>query len=233
MEYSKKLNILCFELEELSDLFKQHKKKDILNELRKNTHLLLNPLKLVDSLVEQMRKNKEEVEVFVALSMCSSFYGEDSKICFQLKDGLPADSWKEVRTFQNLKDTLKEYELTDFTSIDAKNDKRDFQLKIYYGKLQTEDLFNFIKNKIEHYANNLGDVNLLVQLRGSGKAYQDFSIDFKDLHAQLTKLGLKFQGQVLLSFNEDNKFKVINQVYPELTTSRTEWKNGADILHIQ
>ncbi len=233
MEYFKKLNLLCFQSEELSNLFKQHKKRDILNEINKNPHLLLNPLKLVDGLVGQMHRNKEEVEMFVALGVCASFYGEGGKICFQIKGVSPADSWKEVKTLQDLKNILKEYELTDFTLIDSQNNRIDFQLKIYHGKLETKDLFNFVKDKIEHYANNLGDVNLLIQLRGNGTPYQNCDIDFHNLHAELSKLNFQFKGQVLLSFNDNNKFKVINQVYPELTTSRTEWKDGSDILHIK
>jgi hypothetical protein len=43
---------------------------------------------------------------------------------------------------------------------------------------------------------------------------------FQDLHERIKKLELKGAGHVLVSYNEENKFDVMNTVYPTLGTTR-------------
>lgn len=44
-------------------------------------------------------------------------------------------------------------------------------------------------------------------------------VKFSEIHRKLMNGEFNFKGQVLLFFNAQNEKQVINQVYPELTTS--------------
>jgi len=98
------------------------------------------------------------------------------------------------------------------------NEFRQFQLKRYQEGLNTQNIFDFIKKKIEHYANDLGDMNLLLVLQS--QAWDVSYVDFHELHDKLKSLNLTFRGQILISYNESDREKVINQVYPDITTTR-------------
>lgn len=88
-------------------------------------------------------------------------------MCFVLKDGFRPQK-EPITTFENLLNSIKEANLTDFAIL-SDDGLRLFQLK-RYGKdhgqvIETDALFEFIKKKLSHYGNALGDTNLLIALQ--------------------------------------------------------------------
>ena len=78
---------------------------------------------------------------------------------------------------------------------------------------------------LSKYGNNLGSVNLLIQLQGidGGRLLKmgdsiitNVEIDFREVYKKINKIKLKFKGEILIMYNELNKFTVLYQVYPEL-----------------
>ena len=82
--------------------------------------------------------------------------------------------------------------------------------------MNTKSIFEFIRRKVAHYG-SLGDMNLLIIPQP--EPYSLLNIDFRILHEKIRSLNYNFKGQILISFNENNKKMVINQIYPDLTTT--------------
>jgi len=233
MEYLKKLNMICFSLMELKQLFKAGYLNKAFSEMRKKGYTLEDLKKDKDKMVEVANdvtsksiKNKEDVEIFMALTSSIAFFGNDSKICFTLKNNYNVNK-KYIKSLEDLKEVAKEDTLTDFAIW--KNGLRQFQLKQYRNKLDTNNLFKFIKKMLGKYGNDLGDVNLLIQLQGpeGGKIQtgekpkiSNSDIDYYVINQKIAELKLNFKGEILIKVNEKNKFTVLNQVYPELKTMR-------------
>ncbi len=222
MQYHhKKTNTICFDSFDLKQLFETEGKGRLIREIKKSgystedllideskIHEIVNTVKLV--------KDKEDVEIFIALYSLFRFYPKESKICFLLKREV--DPKKEpIDTLEKLKNSLKENDLTDF-GLMTDDGLRNFQLKQYIETVSADGLFNFIKEKLLHYGNNLGDTNLLIILRATkGDIRGSF---FHDLHKKLKTLSIKGDGCILVLYNEENKFDVMNTVYPNLGTTR-------------
>jgi len=220
----KKKNIICFDSFDLKKLFEAPSRKKLLEEVLKSGYSpeeLIGDQRKKEEVVEKVKivTSKEEKEIFCALYMFPRFYPGESKICFVLKDGI--DPQKEsIDTLEKLKKSLKEEDLTDFLFLH--NDGfRAYQLKAYLGKTEVNEFFEFLKKKLLHYSNDLGEINLLVIMQSQGAFTGNF---FQEIHKRLETIGLKGTGHVLVSYNEENKFNVMNTVYPILGTTRIPLK---------
>ncbi len=223
MNYCKLKNdrLLCFAKSELLRLFKIAKQAEIRQEMIKK-NLSFDDLrndyskmkKVAKEIGERGARDRDEHEIFAALFSFIDFYEDGSEICFKLKTDFDINKNK-ITSLQDLNKFRDDP--PDFI-IRSSDGLREFELKRYRDKLGTEEIFEFLKKKVAHYGNNLGDVNLLLVLQPP--AYSLSNIDFQELHTKLRSLNLKFQGQILISYNENNKEDVINQVYPDLTTTR-------------
>ena len=214
--------ILCFTKNELSELFENSKKLELVEEienrnlstedLRNNPQKMFKIAKIISDNTSQHRDNHE---IFAGLFVFSDFYDKHSEICFELKNEFKQDRDKIF----SLND-LNKYRLggpPDFI-IKSGDGLREFEMKRYRNDLNTNTIFDFIKKKVEHYCNDLGDMNLLIVLQS--EPFNILNIDFKILFENIKDLNFNFKGQILISYNENNEDVVINQVYPSLTTSR-------------
>lgn len=222
MDYLRKPHMVCFGIEELEKIFENSQRRILFEEIDKSGHseeeVLTDEQKkneIVDLVVAQGLRKKEDIEIFAALDTCFSFYNhEDSRICFVLKRTIQKSEIK-VKNLEDLKSIAEESTLTDFAIFSG--GLRQFQLKQYRGELKTDTLFNFMKKKLADYGNNLGEVNLLILLQGKigSDSVQETEIDFKVLHEKVLSLNLELKAEILLMHNEKNQFQIIHQVYPE------------------
>lgn len=221
MYYLKKLHMVGFEVGELRKLHKadslnlmreiMDSKGWSLDSLRKDGAKMLE----IVNLSKQKRNNKEDIEIFSALFFFSDFY-KNTKILFPLKSTTNINDIKIV-TLDALKKHLREDTSTDFAFM-MEDGLRQFQLKQYRGDISTEAVFNFIKKKLAHYGNDLGNVNLILILQKEGGDISN--IDFEALNLLIVELKLKSNFHVLISYNEENKFDVIITVYPKFGSVR-------------
>ncbi|MHA1371610.1 MAG: hypothetical protein ACTSRA_18070, partial [Promethearchaeota archaeon] len=186
-------------------MFEVAKKSELLGEMIKQ-NLSFDDLrndyskmeKLSNLVGERGAQHRDEHEIFVALFIVLDFYEAGSEVCFELEDSFNLNKDKIL----SLKDLNKfRTDPPDFI-IKSKDGLRQFELKRYRDGLNTEEVFNFIKKKVAHYGNDLGDMNLLLILQSS--AYDISTINFHELHERLKSLNLKFQGQILIFYNEND-----------------------------
>jgi len=223
--------MICFDLLELKQMYERSKMRDLFLALvekgytaeeleangREKTH------EIVDELIAKGMKSKEQIEMFVAIDMCFAYFkGADTKACFVLKSGIQP---KEVRVknIEELIDVVEERTLTDFAVWFG--GLRQVQLKQYTGKMETDPFFEFVKKKLASYGNELGDVNLLVLLKGEPNTTTEMvvsTIDFEEVHNRVKALGLTFKAEILISYNEANKHTILNQIYPELKSMQKD-----------
>jgi len=219
--YKKKnVNIVCFDKDELLKLFETAKKSEIVNELSKQKisfdDLKKNPAEMerVAGILSQKTANdRDEHEIFGVLYVFIDFY-EGSEICFELK----SDFNPKEDTINSLDDLNRHRADPPDFIVKSTDGLREFELKRYRNALDTDTILKFITEKVQHYGNDLGDMNLLLLLQSD--AYDVSKIEFHDLHEKIQNLKFSFEGQILISYNENNKDLVINQVYPDLTTSK-------------
>lgn len=222
--YTSKLknkNIVCFKKEELQNIFSIAKKEKLLEEVKKqglSLRDLQNDYRKMESLAsviaDKTSSDTDDHEIFASIFMFVDFYELGSEICFELKDNFNTSKDK-ITTLNDLNNFRSDP--PDFI-IKSGDDFREFELKRYRNGLATNEVFSFLKRKIEYYGNGLGLANLLVMVQSKGG---DISkVDFHKINTDLKSLNLKFQGQVLISYNENNQKMIINQVFPELTTTK-------------
>ncbi|MEY2665728.1 MAG: hypothetical protein RLZZ480_833 [Candidatus Parcubacteria bacterium] len=218
----KKTNTLCFDEGDLKHLFESPLRARLAEEVFKRglspEELGANP-DLMQSIVDSIEvfSSKEDIEIFSAVYMYLNFYQKNSKVCFKLKDSFNPEK-QYVDTLEKLKLAIKENDLTDFL-IMSDDGCRAFQLKTFTGETDLDNLFDLINKKLKHYAYDLGDVNLLITMQSKGDIPDNF---FEGLHSRLHDLPIKGEGCILVSYNENNTFDVMNTVYPRLTTTRLE-----------
>ena len=230
--------MIGFDKQDLMNFLKEQAKPRIDEELCKRnwtTEDLYNDqekMNIVGNAVPLIQ-NKEEEEVFFALEIFPEFYKTESRIWFILKPGIDP---KSIVSMEILRSSLKENDLTDFLLQHA-DGFRAYQLKGYWGSVTTHDLFEFLKKKLLHYCNDLGSVNLAVVLRSSGDL--DGKGFFEDLSNELKSINIKGAGHILIIYNEENKFSVMNTVYPFLGTTRIpytlpsqRWVGGYNPLRV-
>lgn len=224
MNFSEKEKILCFSKEELTQLFEISHKKRILEEMVKRgisfKDLRHNPSYMeiiADSISKKSSQDKDEHEIFASLFTFLKFYKKDSEVCFEVKENFDPYKNKIVK-IEDLNKFRKIDSDNDFI-IKSDNELRKFQLKRYRGGLTAEEIFKFIKVKLDHYCGDLGDTNLLILFQP--QQYLEVDINFKKLHDNLKSLGLKSKGQILLTLNHKCEKELIIQIYPRLTKSET------------
>lgn len=217
----KNKNIVCFQKEELQNIFELAKKSELLNEIEK-AGVSLDDLRdnfieidnLTSTVSNRTSHNRDDHEIFASIFIFVDFYENGSEICFELKNTFNSGRDK-IMTLQDL--NYARNDPPDFI-IKSSDGYREFELKRYRDGLTTDEVLNFLEKKIKHYGNGLGIMNLLLILQSS---VNDISnIDFHELNSKVKSLNLKFGGQVLISYNKRNKEMVINQVFPDLTTTR-------------
>ncbi len=218
--------MICFDKYELKHIFDAQWLLLLQQEIIKNDYstedLIRDNKAKIHEIVANSKplKDKEDIEIFSALYIFPKFYSKESKICFLLKDGVDPRK-KNIDSLDKLKNSLKENDLSDFL-LWHDDGFRSYQLKAYTGKTEINDFFEFLKKKLFHYCNDLGQINLLINMQSQGAFTGDF---FQDLHERIKKLGLKGAGHILVSYNEENKFDVMNTVYPTLGKTRVAHEN--------
>lgn len=216
--FHKKTNMICFDSEELKQIFAFSPKQQLAKEILKSGYSreeLMSDRTKMEEIVDKVKlvNNKEDKEIFLALYSFSKFYSNKCKVCFLLNEGVDPGS---INSMDKLRSSLKEDDLTDFLLWhDAGTSP--FQLKAYMGKIDAGEFFEYLKKKLLHYGNDLGETNLLINLQSEGDLAEGF---FQDLHERLKTIALKGTGHILVSYNEEDKFDVINTVYPTLGTTR-------------
>lgn len=155
------------------------------------------------------------------------FYGNAAEACFEMN----ADFDPKKIHIDSLEELIKYREgptTSDF-GISTEEGFYDFQIKRYRGAMATEELFNFVEERIHHYCNDLGTTNLIVLLQP--QTDDSANIDFHDINNRL--LGLKFrsEAQVLIAHNEMNEHFVLNQVHPKLTRSEIPIRDSVKSLY--
>jgi len=205
----------------LKNIFEVAQKTEFLNEIKKQGISLedlkndQNKMENLASIVSDRTSNsRDDHEIFASIFVVADFYESRSEICFELKD-IFNTSRDKIVTLQDLNNFRNDP--PDFI-IKSSDGFREFELKRYRDGLTTVEVFNFLKKKIEHYGNGLGIINLLLVLQSSGN--NNLNIDFRELNFKFKLLNSKFQGDVLILYNENNKEIVMNQVFPNLTTTR-------------
>ena len=216
MYYLKLEHMVCFDAEELKRLYSDEGREEIKKMVDKCGYTL-------KEIVIDIRKRKEVIdiinkknlgdttttEILAVLYCLLGFYANESKVCFVLKNNF--DPIKTViRSFTHLKMAIRQDQEIDF-GILSKKILRTFQFKRYTGSAETEELLKFLKDKLGHYGFNLGHTNLLVILQCPGANLDQ--IDFVILEQELKNF-LTQEGEVLITFNAENKFSVIKRIYP-------------------
>jgi len=225
MEYLKKKNMVCLTKEEFMAMYRGAKQAELFAEIVQMGYSIeelqadkAKMQKIVDTVHANHANDKEEIELFVALFSQLEHYPEGGRVCLILKDGVDPNK-TPISTFNELKSNLKENEITDF-GIMSDDGLRQFQLKQYRGDLTTDAMFDFIQKKLRHYGNNLGDTNMLLVLQSPDGDLKE--VDFDELCAKLNQIGIKSESEILVSFNEENKFDVIVRVFPKVAATRKE-----------
>ena len=220
MNYSKKDRILCFSKRELRGIYKVSKIPELLQEmtrrgvsfddLRENPALMQEIANIVGG---RGAVDRDEHEVFAALFSFSRFYGPNCEVCFEVNRNFSP----EITTITTLAD-LSRYRQGVNTSdfmIRGNDGFRKFELKRYRGIMDAQNIFEFIRAKVAHYANNLGNTNLLIQLQPI--PYSASRIEFHEIHERFQSLGFGFEGEILISFNQNNESHILVQVYPGIS----------------
>jgi len=214
-------NIVCYTKDELKNIFEISKKIELVDEMEKQgismQSLASDPNKmktLAGNISEKTLKDTNDHEIFASVFVFVDFYGSGSEICFELKDSFNKDKDKII-TLGDLNNFRSDP--PDFI-IKSSDGFREFELKRYRKGLNTDEIFQEVKKRIEHYQNGLGNTSLLFVLQSPEG---DISkVNFEELNLRIKALNPKFRGQVLISYNEANREMVINQVLPNLTTTR-------------
>ena len=218
-EYCKKERMICFDLQELKNIFELSPKKIMLEEIIKNKFSFEDTFdkskkEKIFSTVKIIN-DKEDYEIFTALYILSDFYN-NSKICFihnnkfnPIKD--------QIKSIVELKKYIEDDNIVDFALMDKKF-TRSFQLKKYIGLGKVKDVVHYIKTKVIHYGNDIGNTNFLVTLNMGGAIEEDHF--FQKIHNELKLLRIKGTGHILLMYNEENKFMLIKTIFPEIGTTK-------------
>lgn len=230
MRYLARKRILCFSKEELMGLYKSSKLSELIKEIVRRG-VSLDDLQRDHSLMKEIATavgdrtvaDRDEHEIFAAL-LYTDFFEPTSEICFEVNTKFDPETPK-IESLSDLNRYRDGVATSDFM-INSSDGMRVFQLKRYREGLDTEHLFDFMKDRIQHYANNLGDTNLLIQIQSD--PFSQSNVDFQGIHDKLVACGFKFKGQVLVSYNDNNEKYMWVQVYPKLAKSEKPIKFLAD-----
>jgi hypothetical protein len=122
------------------------------------------------------------------------------------------DASKELK---KLIDNIEESTDCDF-AISNLEEISKFQLKQYKNKLDTQNLFNYIKRKIEGYG-NLGETNLIVLAQGDGSPEQSRNkVNINEIYQKIKTIHYNFKGKILIIHTIDGINFCIHEVYPSV-----------------
>jgi hypothetical protein len=227
--YYRKLNLVCFDIQDIRNIFEAPSREWLRDFIFSEASFLAGGfpyfLRDKDKMLEianqhSLLNDKDDVEIFTAAYMMLTFFPKESRVCFYMKDGFNPNK-HDVNSLESLKKNIKENHHTDVCLL-SNNNLRAFQLKNYKGNCSTAEFMCFLTKKLKHYAFDLGTTNLYITLGSSGEIEEDL---FRNIHDQLNKLNLKGTGEILVTYNENNKFDVLNTVYPILGTHRVPYGN--------
>lgn len=229
MKYLRQENAICFTLQEIKQIYKRTKLRQIQEVLAVKGESFEQAIleqgqvlqEAVNEIIAKGLKDTDEVEVFMATTLAFRYFKEgDTHVCFILKNGTKL-STIDVSTLDlgGLKKIMQKDDSTDFVINTGKS--WHFQHKQCKESLETIPVFEFIKRELKGYGNNLGQVNLFVTLQyprnvDPASGMQTSNIDFAHLHRLIKELNLNQAGEILVSYNEANKYAVLWKVYPEL-----------------
>lgn len=224
MYYLKSEHMICFDKATLKKIYEDEMRAEMIKNIAQSGYTseeLNSNIRKIQEIVDVIKKktleDKTAIEIFTALYCVVRFYGKESKLCFVLKNNFYVKK-TPIRSFIDLKKAIRQDQEIDFGVL-SKDGLRQFQQKQYRGKANTVELFDFLKDKLNHYGNNLENTNLLVILQCPG---QDFNqIDFDELTQKLKILNLVYQGEILITFNVENKFIITERIYPERGIAKT------------
>lgn len=217
---------ILFSKKELVDLFKYHgvleMKKRLVEHKLQPRDIFLNPEKIDDVISASSKKisqDRDLHEIFASVFIFHNFFEKDTEICFELNN-----KFDKKRDHINSFDDLNKYREGTFSDFGLRfqGGIRLFQLKRYREELSAEKLSDFIKKVVAHYGNDLGIVNLLIILQSPDKQLSNEI--FYEINEKIKIFNWSFKATILISYNEDSKFSVINQVYPIVTTTRRQFK---------
>ncbi len=226
--YHKKLNLVCFDVQDIRRIFEATSREQLAKRIFEETSLLQGDFPYFLRNKEKMHEiasqyslvnDKDDVEIFTVAYMMLTFFPKDSRVCFFMKDGFNPTK-HNINSLESLKINIKENHYTDVCLL-GEDALRAFQLKSYKGNCNIVEFMSFLKKKLEHYAFDLGSTNLFITLGSSGEIEENF---FHNVHNELKKLNIKDIGEIMITYNENNKFDVLNTVYPRLTTNRVPYK---------
>ena len=223
MNYLKKLHMICLSQDEFEKIYKNARRHELFSAILEKGYSLgelgddqFKVEDVVNSILPKIFSKKEEIEIFVALFEQLRMYPDGRQVCFPLKKS--TDPRKlSISSLEDLKNAVEENTITDFGII-CDDGLRLFQLKQYKGQLNTSDLLVFIERVINKYGRNFGDTNLLIVLQSENGDVGD--VNWKEINERIACAGIKSDAEVLISFNENNMYDVIIQVYPKLGTLR-------------
>ena len=222
--FHKKTNMVCFDIETIRSIFEKPSRDELLKTIIESGAWPGDFLKDRKKIQEMAGKHtlindKEDVEVFLAAYMTIGFFGTTNKVCFYMKDTFDPKK-DDVSSIQLLKKNIKENHITDFGLL-ADDGLRLFQVKAYKGKCNAKEFIEFLEKKLKHYSLDLGSTNLHITLQSKGGIEEIF---FHNVHNHLKTLGLKGDGEIMITYNENNEFDVLNTVYPRLSTTRLPYR---------
>jgi hypothetical protein len=234
ISYIKKLNLVCFDIQDIRSIFEAPSREGLMNYVLKETEFLYGeyPYFLRDSKKMQeitdnysLVNGKEDVEIFTASYIMIKFFPENSRVGFYMKDGFDPN-YDSINSLDSLRKNIKESHLADVCLLTG-NDLRAFQLKSYKGNCTITEFMSFLTEKLKHYAFDLGSINLVITLGSSGEIEKDF---FHNVHDWLSKVEIKGTGEILITYNGNNEFDVLNTVYPKLSGVKVPYRKLSERL---
>lgn len=216
----------CFTVKELVDLLMWPVELSLLNE---TLNARLEGKKIDDATLGELAiewgkssADSKDYEYWSAIFSLYEDFGDDSEICFYLKD-----------TFNPQKDSIASYldlekfkqDPPDVIVKNKLNGYAEFELKRYRGELSEEGLVTFIKNKILHYSVPFNYCIILQHTSGTVMP----QMLFENLHKEIKKLPLKRDlGNICFIFNANNQHMIFAHVYPELDVYKQPFNSGSD-----
>ncbi|KKT31873.1 MAG: hypothetical protein UX04_C0003G0067 [Microgenomates group bacterium GW2011_GWF2_45_18] len=216
----------CFTVKELIDLLLLPVELSLLNktlEVRLEGRIINNII-LRDLAMKWSKNsvNSKDYEYWVAILLLYEDFGEDSEICFYLKD-----------TFNHYKDTITSY--TDLEKF--KQDPPDviiknkftgyaeFELKRYRDEVSEKGLISCIKTKILRYS---VAYNYCIILQNTSESELTLKI-FENIHETLIKLSLNRDlGKICFIFNANNQHMIFAHVFPDFIVFKQPINSGSD-----
>ena len=216
----------CFTVKELVDLLLWPVELSLLN---KTLNARLEGKKIDDAILGELvlewgkgSANSKDYEYWSAIFSLYEDFGENSEICFYLKD-----------TFNPHKDSIISYsdlekfkqDPPDVVIKNELNGYAEFELKRYRGELSKDGLVTFIKNKILRYSVPFNYCIILQHTFGTVLP----QMIFENLHKEIKKLQIKRDlGNICFIFNANNQHMIFAHVYPELNVYKQSFSSGLD-----